>query len=539
MPLTRRNRLQFDSDTPIRLEASIGNGPSKPPEKDSPHDIARALYDHYRKADRIMLGLLWLTFVYSLCLAFLHSTFSQALLIGATTCLLTTVLYRGLGGTRAMRCVIAVALMVMAALHINQTRGVIEFHFGIFVLLAVLTFYRDWLPIIVAAATIAIHHVGFHWLQHQGYPVFVMANHGGWTMIFIHAFYVVVESVILIYLANQSLADATENQDVLDKVLAAAMQLSSDTQTQRNRGDKASSSERFDHFLQQITNLVDGVVHDTRNLSDLGQDLSQVGQTLEHGARHQLNEVAQMSGAIGHLVQAMDSIAGHVGQTVQRAGQASEQVSRGRSTVDQSREEIVELAGRLNLTNETVQGLAEQAQQIGQVLDVINSIAEQTNLLALNAAIEAARAGEQGRGFAVVADEVRTLSQKTSTSTTEIQQIIAKLQQGSRQAALAMQDSQEGVQRCVSASQLASQLLNAVVEDIAAINHFNGLIASTTQEQSEASKGINERLQSVQAVAERNADNIGILTRSSQCLPPLAERLAVLGQAFHRKGEAV
>ncbi|ROM72912.1 chemotaxis protein [Pseudomonas brassicacearum] len=494
--------------------------------------------DHYRKADRIMLGLLWLTLLYALCLAFMHSTFTQALLVGGPTCVLTTVLYRGLGGTRAMRCVIAVALMVMAALHINQAHGVIEFHFGIFVLLAVLTFYRDWLPIVVAAATIAVHHLGFHWLQHQGYPVFVMDAHGGWNMVFLHAFYVVVESVILIYLANQSLADATDNQDVLDKVLAAATKLSSDAGAQRNQGVKVSSGERFDHFLQQVTNLVDGVVRDTRNLSDLGQDLSQVGQTLQSGARHQLDEVAQMSGAISHLVQAMENIAGHVDQTLQRAGQANEQVNRGRSTVDQTREDIVELAGRINLTNETVQVLAEQAQQIGQVLDVINGIAEQTNLLALNAAIEAARAGEQGRGFAVVADEVRTLSQKTSTSTTEIQQIIAKLQQGSRQAAVAMQDSRDGVERCVSASQLASQLLHDVVEDIAVINHFNALIASTTQEQSKASLGINERLQAVQAVAERNADNIGILTRSSQCLPPLAQRLAVLGQAFHGKSGA-
>ncbi|MBO1542144.1 methyl-accepting chemotaxis protein [Pseudomonas sp. OA65] len=491
--------------------------------------------DHHRKADRIMLGLLWLTLLYSLSLAFLHSTFTQALLVGGTTCVASTALYRVLAGTRAMRCTIAVALMVMAALHINQTHGVIEFHFGIFVLLAVLTFYRDWLPIVVAAATIAVHHLSFHWLQHQGYPVFVMDSHGGWSMIFLHAFYVVVESVILIYLANQSLADATENQEVLDKVLAAAAQLSNDADRQRGEGVKVSSSERFDHFLQQVTQLVDGVVRDTRNLSDLGQDLSQVGQTLETGARHQLDEVAQMSGAIGHLVQAMENIAGHVDQTLQRAGQANEQVNRGRSTVDQTREEIVELAGRINLTNDTVQVLAEQAQQIGQVLDVINGIAEQTNLLALNAAIEAARAGDQGRGFAVVADEVRTLSQKTSTSTTEIQQIIAKLQQGSRQAAVAMQDSRDGVERCVSASQMASQLLHAVVEDIAVINHFNDLIASTTQAQSQASIGISQRLQSVQAVAERNADNIGVLTRSSQCLPPLAERLAVLGQAFHRK----
>jgi methyl-accepting chemotaxis protein len=222
--------------------------------------------EHHRKADRIMLGLLWLTLLYAVGLAFLHSTFTQALLVGGTTCLLTTALYRGLGGTRAMRCIIAMALMVMAALHINQTHGVIEFHFGIFVLLAVLTFYRDWLPIVVAAATIAVHHVGFHWLQHQGLPVFVMDAHGGWAMIFVHAFYVVVESVILIYLANQSLKDAWENQEVLDKVLAAAAQLSSDTSAQRGHGAKVSSGERFDHFLRQVTHLVDGVVRDTNSM---------------------------------------------------------------------------------------------------------------------------------------------------------------------------------------------------------------------------------------------------------------------------------
>ena len=182
---------------------------------------------HYRKADRIMLGLLWLTFLYALGLAFWHSTFGQAVWVGGTTCLLITSVYRVLAGTRWMRCLIAVGLMVMAALHINQSRGVIEIHFGIFVLLAVLTFYRDWLPIVVAAATIAVHHVVFHLLQHQGFPVFVMEAHGGWAMIFLHAFYVVVESAIP-HLARQDLADATENQDVLDKVLVAAAQLNNE-----------------------------------------------------------------------------------------------------------------------------------------------------------------------------------------------------------------------------------------------------------------------------------------------------------------------
>jgi methyl-accepting chemotaxis protein len=488
---------------------------------------------HYRKADRIMLGLLWIMFLYAVGLAFWYETFVQAVLIGGGTCLLLTALYRVVGGTRLMRCLIAVGLMVMAALHINQSQGVIEIHFGIFVFLAVLTYYRDWLPIVVAAGVIAVHHVLFHWLQHQGFPVFVMEHHGGWEMVAVHALYVVLETVILVYLAIHSFAEATENQDMLDKVLMAATQLNKGAASTSVAVAQVSSGQRFDQFLEQLANLVDGVVRDTRGLGDLGRDLSRVGTTLEDGAQHQLDEVARMSAAMLGMIKAMGEIAGHVGQTVHCAGQASRQVSLGRSTVDQTRADIIDLAGQINATDETVQSLADQAEQIGQVLDVISGIARQTNLLALNAAIEAARAGEQGRGFAVVADEVRTLAQNTSSSTNEIQVIIERLQQGSRQAATAMQGSRDGVERCVSASQRASELLHAVVDDIASIHHFNDLIAVTTQQQSQASEDISTRLRAVQTIAERNANDIGTLTHSSKSLPPMAERLESLGRAFH------
>ncbi|SED28835.1 methyl-accepting chemotaxis protein [Pseudomonas costantinii] len=489
--------------------------------------------EHYRKADRIMLALIWLMFVFSVGLAFWHDTIIQAVIVGGGTSVVLTALYRAISGTRLMRCLLGAGLMVMAALHINQAQGVIESHFGIFALLAVLTFYRDWLPILVAAATIAVHHVVFHALQHQGFPVFVMAHHGGWSMIFVHAFYVVMETVALLYLAIHSQRDAVESQEMLEKMLAVTSQFTVETANGEGKVH-VSLAKRFDHFLQQITHLIDGVARDSHGLGQLGQELASASGTLETGARHQLEEITQMTGSMQRMEDAMGHITLHVEQAVEHAGKASQQIVRGQESVGRARHEITQLASRINGTNETVQGLAVQAEQIGSVLEVISSIANQTNLLALNAAIEAARAGEQGRGFAVVADEVRSLAQRTAVSTQEIKQIIEGLQQGSRQAVEAMHDSQQGVDRCVQDSQLAVEMLQAVGEDIAHIDQLNGRIVTTTREQSTANLEIVGRLQSVQSIAQSTADDVETLARSSERLPPIAVRLDALGRRFHQ-----
>ncbi|RDS90021.1 methyl-accepting chemotaxis protein [Pseudomonas fluorescens] len=494
---------------------------------------ARARFlEHYRKADRIMLALIWLMTLFSVGLAFWHDTLTQAIVVGGGTSTVLTALYRAIGGTRVMRCALGAGLMVMAALHINQAQGVIEAHFGIFALLAVLTFYRDWLPILVAALTIAVHHVVFHALQHQGFPVFVMAHHGGWTMVFVHAFYVVMETIALLYLAVNSQAEAVESEEMLEKMLAVTTQFTVDSAKGEGKVH-VSLAKRFDHFLQQITHLIDGVARDSHGLGQLGQELAHASGTLEKGARHQLAEIAQMTDSMQRMEDAMGHITVHVEEAVEHAGVASQQILRGQESVGRAQHEITQLATRLEGTNHTVQGLAVQAEQIGSVLEVISSIANQTNLLALNAAIEAARAGEQGRGFAVVADEVRSLAQRTAVSTQEIKTIIEGLQQGSRQAVEAMHDSRQGVERCVEDSQLAVEMLRAVGNDITQIDALNGRIVSTTREQTSANQAIVGRLQSVQSIAQNTADDVEMLARSSEQLPPIAVRLDALGRRFH------
>jgi methyl-accepting chemotaxis protein len=485
---------------------------------------------HYRKADRIMLGVLWLMFLYSLGLAAWHGTWGQALLVGGGTVAVMSLLQQMIAGRRLLRCAIGAAFMVMSALHINQAGGMLEMHFGIFVLLAFLVYYRDWLPIVVAATVIAVHHLSFFALQSQGASVMVVAN-GSWPIIFLHAFYVVLESAILIYLALQTHAEAVEGAALMQT--AEKLTEHDDAIDLSYRSDAAGKvSKRFNHFLDTLDELVSEVIKDTQGLQKMGDNLAQATGHLRSGADRQQGEIVYMSSAMQQMSSAIDEVAGHADGAASAAQTANHQAAEGSRSVNHVRSEIGKLAAQIDVTESEVQALANQSEQIGKVLEVIRSIAEQTNLLALNAAIEAARAGDQGRGFAVVADEVRNLAQKTALSTAEIQQIISRLQQGSRQAASAMQESRDSVRSCVQDSQATADLLGAVAQDISAITQMNELIAAATHQQAAVSAEVSQHLTSVQQVAEQNLSDAQELSRDGQQLSQLAERLSSLSRRF-------
>lgn len=485
---------------------------------------------HYRKADRIMLGVLWLMFLYSLGLAARHDSWLQSLLIGGGSVLAMSLLNSMVPGSRLVRCCMAAAFMVMVALQINQAHGVVEIHFGIFVLLAFLVYYRDWLPIVVGAAVIAVHHLSFFALQQQGVGVFVVQE-GNWSIIFLHAMYVVVESAILIYLANQTRAEALESVALTEAVAAMTEQDERIDLRHRSQGS-GRVARRFNHFLDQLDELVSEVVNDTQGLANSGDSLASATQQLRNGAARQIDETAYMVSAMLQMSSAIDDVAGHADRAAQAARGANSQAAEGSAAVTGTRNEIARLAEHIEGSDQQVQALAVQSEQIGRVLEVIRAIAEQTNLLALNAAIEAARAGEQGRGFAVVADEVRNLAQKTAASTAEIQDIISRLQQGSRQAASAMQDSRQSVARCVEDSQRTADLLVAMAAEIDSISQMNELIASATHEQAAVSSEVSQHLGSVQQVAEQNAADAGVLDGESSRLRELARRLGGLSARF-------
>jgi methyl-accepting chemotaxis protein len=193
---------------------------------------------------------------------------------------------------------------------------------------------------------------------------------------------------------------------------------------------------------------------------------------------------------------------------------------------------IGDLAKEVEKAAGVIQQLEGESKNIGSVLDVIKSIAEQTNLLALNAAIEAARAGEQGRGFAVVADEVRTLAGRTQESTSEIEEMITRLQSGANNAVKVMEEGKDMTQVGVEQAASAGEALQTINEAVTKISDMNTQIASAAEEQSAVTEEINRSIVNINQVAEQSATGAGHVASASDDLARLAEQLKGLVENF-------
>ena len=489
-----------------------------------------SLEAHYHKADKAMLAVLWVCQVYALALAPWHGTWGQALLVGGGTILIIHALQALIGGQRLFRCAIGAALMVMAALHINQSHGTIEMHFSIFVLLAFLIYYRDWLPIVVAALVIAVHHLMFFYLQSRVSGVWLAVD-ATWGLVWIHAGYVVVEAAVLVYLARASYVDAREGE----MLAAVTSEMIADPQAldlTRRAVMRTAMLDIFNSFIAELDEVVAGVKTTLKEVSRVSGSVSERSGLVRDGADRQAGEAAYMAQAMQEMTSATADVARSAEEAAEAARNVDSHAHQGNAAMQQIRQDIESLDRDLGLTGEAVNGAAQLANDIHQVVDVIKGVAEQTNLLALNAAIEAARAGEQGRGFAVVADEVRNLSQRTAKSTAEIQDFIGRLQHASESARNAMLRSQDAVQRCLGSADASVTTLAGMVEQVAHISRLNTQIATATLEQSAVGEDVAQHLQGVNDIAQSNAAQAVDLAELSRELDQLRSMLEQRVQRF-------
>lgn len=461
-------------------------------------------------ADRFLMGALWLGFLVALAIGQSQKELDIAARIGLPIALLMTVLVVLRAGDLITRLAMGAALMSMVALHIHLSHGLIETHFGVFVVLALLLAYRDWRVIALAAGIIAVHHLTFNHLQAAGWNLFCLAK-PSLEMVLYHAGYVVAQSGFEIVVAMRLRREALEGHELDRMVRQITLNTDGRLDVTARDGGLTPMGSRLREALQAIALAV-------RDVRDASQQIQMSAREVNRGAQDLSHRTEQQASSLEQTASAVRDMAGNVKRTAQATREAAQLTSNASGMAQQGRLSVEELV-------QSMDEIGRSSARIADITGVIDSIAFQTNLLALNAAVEAARAGEHGKGFAVVASEVRNLAQRSATAAREVRELI--------------EQSNVRISQGVNQADVAGSTINQLVESVQRVTALVRDVDSSTARQAagvtEFESAINQLEQTTQgnsALAEQSA-------AAGESLLDLADALAQIVSRFESDDENV
>ena len=280
----------------------------------------------------------------------------------------------------------------------------------------------------------------------------------------------------------------------------------------------ADLSHNFNRVMEQIASIIHRVTDTSSSVTAQTEKMTDAAASTTASIAQQINEIEQVAAALQQMSHSAEDVAEHAKNTAADTQATLHLTDEGSEVVKQAIHTINRLTTQIQTTADKIKGLRDKSDSIGSVMEVIRNIAEQTNLLALNAAIEAARAGEQGRGFAVVADEVRSLAQKTQQSTEEIESIILELQKSADDTHNSMEYSVEAVQETIETSGKVDHALEQIRTKVVSINDMNHHIASASREQSATANEVSKNITAIHDLTENVSHNAEIVRDSSSLL---------------------
>jgi len=283
--------------------------------------------------------------------------------------------------------------------------------------------------------------------------------------------------------------------------------------------------DAFNHMIGKFRHSLEAVTGVTRQLSDVSERVSHVAEKTLSAVNEQRSETDMVASAMNEMSATVQEVARNASQTATASAGADSESKAGVKVATEALDGIEVLIAEIEKAAQVIQRVESDSASIDMVLGVINGIAEQTNLLALNAAIEAARAGEQGRGFAVVADEVRTLASRTQKSTEEIQAMIEQLQSGVRNAVQAMKEAQLRARSGSECVEKAAQSLGLIADEVGTINEMNTQIATAAEQQSSVAEEINRNISTISRIADTTSADATQTSEISDELVRLATEL--------------
>ncbi|WP_095108439.1 methyl-accepting chemotaxis protein [Pseudomonas sp. Irchel 3E20] len=322
----------------------------------------------------------------------------------------------------------------------------------------------------------------------------------------------------------------------LNKALYAAQTIAGGDLTKAievdGKDEPAQLLKALSDMQSSLRRTIEQIAGSATQLGSAAEELSAVTEEASRGLQQQNNEIEQAATAVNEMTAAVEEVARNAVSTSEASNQSTQAAREGRDRVVETVGAIQTMTQDVQNTSVMIEGLAAQGRDIGKVLDVIRAIAEQTNLLALNAAIEAARAGEAGRGFAVVADEVRALAHRTAQSTQEIEKMVAGIQNGTGEAVNSMQQSNQRTQTTLEMARAAGVALEQITSSIHMINERNLVIASASEEQAQVSREVDRNLVNIRDLATQSAAGANQTSAASHELSRLAVDLNAMVARF-------
>ncbi|MEO1820182.1 methyl-accepting chemotaxis protein [Pseudomonas sp.] len=340
----------------------------------------------------------------------------------------------------------------------------------------------------------------------------------------------VIATIVLALMLTRSIVGPISQALQVARTIASG-DLSQRVQAEGN-DEPAELLKALAAMRDSLSDTIEGISNASSQLASASEELNAVTEDSARGLRQQNNELEQAATAVNEMTAAVEEVARNAASTSDASRETDEHSRNGQDQVRQTVSSINALTNDLTETAENVESLAAEVNSITQMLDVIRAVAEQTNLLALNAAIEAARAGEQGRGFAVVADEVRALAHRTQQSTTEIEQMIGSVQKGASSAVQAMQGSTGLAATTLRLAQAAGEALEGVTRAVSSINERNLVIASASEEQVQVAREVDRNLVNIRDLSTQSAAGAEQTNSASQELSKLAVQLRDLVARF-------
>ncbi|ANY87493.1 MULTISPECIES: methyl-accepting chemotaxis protein [Pseudomonas] len=358
------------------------------------------------------------------------------------------------------------------------------------------------------------------------------------SAVFDEAFSLIVAALGMILVALIAIATLLTRSIVLPlaDAVAVAERVATGDLTQDiqviGRDEPALLLRALSRMQQSLRDTIRKIAASSDQLASASEELHTVTEDTSRGLHQQSAEIDQAATAVNQMTAAVEEVANNAVSTADASKGADQTTRDGRDQVNQALASIQHLVNDVTDTSGEIEQLANNANEISRVLDVIGAIAGQTNLLALNAAIEAARAGEAGRGFAVVADEVRALAHRTQQSTAEIEQMITGIQSGTERAVTAMHTSQGRANGTLEVAQSAGQALEVIAEAITSINQRNLVIASASEQQAQVAREVDRNLVNIRDLAMQTSAGANQTSAAAQDLSRLAIDLNAMVAQF-------